>query len=153
MIVVPPLRERRDEIIPLAEQFLHEFARRNNVPLLSRFKIISAEAMTLLINYQWPGNVRELRHMMERAFCLAEGRIITRDHITLPRAPQAFPDGEDGFLTIRQLEKDHIIRVLEYCEGNRRRASDILGIAVKTLYNRMTAYGLHERLTRKFMAL
>ena len=150
-IEVPPLRERRDEIIPIAKQFLQDFAKRHN--LAPDLAVLSLRARKILETYSWPGNVRQLRYTMECAFCRAEGQIITRDHITLPRAPQAFPDGGDGFLTIRQLEKDHIIRVLEYCEGNKRRASEILGITVKTLFNRMTAYGLHERLTRKLRAL
>jgi DNA-binding NtrC family response regulator len=138
VITVPPLRDRREEIPPLVHQFLRTAAKR----MKKDVRGLSAEAMTLLMNYRWPGNVRELEHAIQRAVILAHGPTISVRELPpeLRGRPQ---DGlTDGSLDIDQHERSLILRALQRFGWNRRRAAKALSISTVTLWRRMKRYGL-----------
>jgi two-component system NtrC family response regulator len=93
--------------------------------------------------YDWPGNVRELRNVIERGIILSEDGVITVQALPRELVEQSAEGSSDApFLSIRELEKHHIAWVLEYVEGNRSRASEMLGISRKTLYRKLKEYDL-----------
>ena len=159
--VVPPLRERKDEIIPLAEQFILSAAS----PLGLRFAL-AEEARTWLLGHDWPGNIRELRNACERAVLLSTGPTIELHHLTItsddrlrkpqerfrraatvpptfaPVAPNAADMPSQVRATVAELEKQRILEALERCAGNQTRAAELLGISRRTLINRLDEYGI-----------
>ena len=142
-INMPPLRERRDDIPLLANHFLRKYEKSLNRSG-TRF---SKGAIRLLINYSWPGNVRELENTVERAAILAETDVIhSRDLPDKLRSASAASvatiDGEG--LTLEELEREHIRRVLEKVEGDKARAAQALGIHLSTLYRKVQRYRLDE---------
>jgi two-component system response regulator HydG len=129
-IVLPPLRQRVDDIPVLAEHFLRQFNRRSDRPL--RF---SSESLQLLLKHPWPGNVRELRNTVERAVILAYGEeILPRDLMWIAAASG---DGGEAATTLEDVEREHIERVLKDCGGNRSAAARLLGIDRKTLWRKL----------------
>ncbi len=138
IITLPPLRERREDIPPLA----HEFAVRAATKMKKDVRTVSADAMTALMNYRWPGNVRELEHAIERAVILANAASI-RVRDLPPEITQSAParSGPDT-LDLGEQERRSIERALERFNGNRRRAAAALNISTVTLWRRMKAYGL-----------
>lgn len=142
-IDVPPLRARREDILPLARRFLGEAARVMGLPEPE----LAAESHALLAAYGWPGNVRELRNVMERALILSAGAPIRLAH--LPRevcAPSAERGNaaDPGLVALEEVEKRHIRRVLESCGGNKTQAAKLLGISRLTLRNKVNEYGWSE---------
>jgi DNA-binding NtrC family response regulator len=142
-IDVPPLRERREDILPLARRFLAEAARVMGLPQPE----LASESHALLVAYGWPGNVRELRNVMERALILSAGAPICPAH--LPRevcAPAAGPGAaaDPGLVALEEVEKRHIRRVLEACGGNKTQAAKLLGISRLTLRTKIGSYGWSE---------
>jgi DNA-binding NtrC family response regulator len=139
-IRLPPLRERREDIIPLAESLLGQLsgaAGRTAVPRLD------AHAKARLEREEWSGNVRELRNVLERAMILAEGPIIASEHLWIePRStpPGPLPIADSGSLA--ELEKQTIERTLLAHHGNRRLAAAALGIGLRTLYEKLRRYEL-----------
>jgi len=135
---VPPLRERREDIPPLAHGFLVRAAAR----MKKDVRAVSADAMSALMNYRWPGNVRELEHAIERAVILANATSIRpRDlppEITRKSSPR--PGGD--VLDLQEQERASIERALVQFDGNRRRAADALNISTVTLWRKMKRYGL-----------
>jgi two-component system, NtrC family, response regulator AlgB len=137
-VSVPPLRERRDDILPLARHFTAFFARaaRRSVPELS------PDAEAALLRYEWPGNVRELRNAIERAVVLMEGSVL--DASMLPRkvadAPEAGP-GLGGDVSLDEVEKEHIRRVL-LRTASLEDAARVLGIDPSTLWRKRKRYGI-----------
>ncbi len=140
-IKLPPLRERKDDIPLLASHFLKKFERS-----LSRGGMrFSKGAMKLLLSYAWPGNVRELENTIERAAILAETDVIHSHDLPDKLRSNALPAGADfetGNVTLEDLEREHIKRVLGKVEGNKDRAAQMLGIHVSTLYRKMQRYRL-----------
>jgi transcriptional regulator with PAS, ATPase and Fis domain len=140
-ILLPPLRQRREEILPLAQDFLEEF-----VSTQARKKIrgLAPEAENALQTYGWPGNIRELRNVMERAALLCERDVIGVEHLpaSLTQKPRAagFDGGEN--LSMDSVESDHIRKVLRLCEGSRSQAARLLGIHRSTLLQKIAKYGL-----------
>ena len=145
---VPPLRQRREDIPALVEHFLALYRERFNRPALD----LSADARRRLDAYDWPGNVRELRNCLERAAALATDDLIEAEQVMPPaRASEASnannPTAEgspstsnNAPVTLEQLERQHILRVLEEANGNRERAAAILGISARTLYRKLREY-------------
>jgi DNA-binding NtrC family response regulator len=134
VIEVPPLRERVEDIPLLVEYFAHRAAAADQRPIK-----VSAEAMALLTRYSWPGNVRELRNLMERLTVLSSGEEIAAADVALHLgAPAA--DADVGLPPLEEMERRHIIKVLQHTAGNRARAAKILGIDPKTLYNKLKGY-------------
>jgi DNA-binding NtrC family response regulator len=131
-ITVPPLRERASDIPLLTQHFLELFARRSGRPL----KRLAPEAVALLANYRWPGNVRELEHVIERATALSASETLLPDdfppHLReeRDRAPRLPADG----MTLEDVKRWYVNKVLEESGGNKLRASELLGIDRRTLY-------------------
>jgi DNA-binding NtrC family response regulator len=138
VLALPPLRERRDEIIPLAQLFLEQCC--GHLPQAARE--LSREAEAALREYSWPGNLRELREAVEEAAMRARGQRIGAEHL-----PDRLRRGEErGPLpSLRDVEMRHIQRVLEEARGNQRRASRILGISRWSLSRRLRKYGMQAR--------
>ena len=144
-IVVPPLRERREDIPLLAHRFFEMFKRENDRPFLQ----LAPEALEALTQARWEGNVRELRNLLESLVVLADGntRVITLEHLpenyrtqqALPAAPPAAPAG--AARRLEEIEKDAILRTLQETGGNRTRAAEILGIGLRTLQRKLREYG------------
>jgi transcriptional regulator with GAF, ATPase, and Fis domain len=145
-IRLPPLRERREDILPLAEAFLEEIGPAVGRPAAG----ISRQAHEALLSYPWPGNVRELRNALERATILCDGGLITLEHLPIalgqptaasgrPENPEAFPPGGVNLETV---ERDLIAKALAEAGSNRSRAARLLGITRSQLYYRMQKHGL-----------
>jgi two-component system response regulator FlrC len=139
---LPPLRRRLEDIVPLAEHFLKESASQNGLPLME----LSPASRDLLKRMEWPGNVRELENLMERATLLAEGNPVEPQDLEFIGAlgGESVPQREDNefkeVLPLREMEKKMIFRALDDHEGNRTRASKVLGISVRTLRNKLHEY-------------
>jgi len=138
VITVPPLRERREAIPALAQEFLQRAAVRFNKDVST----IAPDAMSMMLDYPWPGNVRELQHAIDRAAILATGpRITTRE---LPPDLRLQDGGAPMGPTfdLEQHERDVIERALAQFGGNRRRAAEALNISTVTLWRRIKQYGV-----------
>ncbi len=133
---LPPLRERREDILPLAQRFLRQAAGEKELPALS------GEARDALLAYGWPGNSRELRNIMERALLLAEGRSVRL--VDLPPAlsgAAAKEEGSERLLTLAELEEAHIRKVLGL-GVSMDKAAALLGITTVTLWRKRKELGL-----------
>ena len=138
---MPPLRERREDIVPLAQRLLRRIAAELGRPQLR----LADDAQEALEAASWPGNVRELGNTLERAAILADGDELGADVLfALPGRPKHArankPDGEPQ--TLAELEQQAILATLERTDGNRRKAADALGIGLRTLYDKLKRYGL-----------
>jgi two-component system response regulator AtoC len=132
-ILLPPLRERKEDIPLLAVHFLQKYCEENRKDISH----ISPEALEMLTQYSWPGNVRELEHTMERTVILSAHPIILPEN--LPRKIFEESRGADiepaeKLLTLREMEKSYVMKVLDKLGGNKKKASEILGIDRTTLY-------------------
>ena len=134
-VALPPLRDRPEDILPLAEHFLHQ-----GDPSLD----FSPAAVKALLAYRWPGNVRELENVIERAIALSEGSEITLDDLAPQVKERRAPDMLAGALvrgmTLSDLEREYIERVLAAEGGNKTRAANRLGLDRKTLYRKLDEY-------------
>jgi len=144
---IPPLRERPDDMLELAEHFIARYCKDMKKPL----KSISKEAGDLLGKYHWPGNVRELQNTIERAVILAEGKKITPDHLAIRIARNAevqLREGaglkEIGAHAQMQAEKAAILRVLKQVRNNKRKCARILKIDYTTLFDKIKKYDITE---------
>jgi two-component system response regulator AtoC len=159
---IPPLRERRSEILPLVRSFLAQFARESERTPPD----VSPDAARLLESYPWPGNIREVRNVVERALLLCEGHEILPEHLPIetmaansisfaaaqpPLPPMApvFPSAGPADMGRPTMpmgavedERDRILRVLAECAGSQTRAAKVLGIARSTLIARLDEYGV-----------
>ncbi len=135
-IELPPLRERREDILLLSRHFLKKFTLENQKEISG----FSREVNDFLLKYQWPGNVRELENTIERAVILARGRHIGIDSL-LQRASELGTSAIPG-TSLKEVERNHITGVLKQTSGNYTEAARILGISRATLYNKVKAYGL-----------
>jgi len=137
-IQVPPLRERPEDVLPLARFFIEKYARAMGKPV----KAVALEAEAVLLAYRWPGNVRELENAVERAMVVGRGPALeARD---LPVSALNGDADEPLARSLAALEKEHIARVLSDCEGNVTRAAKVLDIDRATLYNKLKRYGLRR---------
>ena len=125
-LTLPPLRERREDVLPLARQFLHG-------------KRLDAEAQKLVTSYAWPGNVRELRNAMERASLLESGNLIRAEALPLT---DLVTTAARGAWTLDELELHYIREILRTTRNNYSKAAEILGINRKTLLEKRRKYGL-----------
>jgi DNA-binding NtrC family response regulator len=143
-VALPPLRDRRSDIPLLAQAFIRDFNAKHHAQVES----CKGESMELLKAYSWPGNVRELRNIMERAVILAKGPWIEPSH--LPAYVLSFPKSEAGTkivmpigTTAAEAEKELILRTLRLTGNNKAEAARQLGLDVKTIRNRLKAYGIN----------
>lgn len=133
---LPPLRERGNDIILLAEYFIGQIAERYHL----ENKTIGKEAKSRLLKHDWPGNVRELQHVMERAMILSSERSITSEDIEFPRNIK-FRDSSET-LNLVTLEKKTILTAIDQANGNLSTAASLLGITRYALYRKIEKYGL-----------
>ncbi|MDX9883319.1 MAG: sigma-54 dependent transcriptional regulator [Prolixibacteraceae bacterium] len=135
-IELPPLRERGEDILTLAEFFLKKFASKYEKHGLR----INSAAQEKLMNYQWPGNIRELQHTIEKAVILSDSTVLKPEDFFLRPATS----GKTGTpqLTIEEMEKQMIVQAIGKTAGNMSLAADLLGITRQTLYNKIKKYGI-----------
>ncbi len=148
-IPIPPLRERRADIVPLAEHFLRIYSEKNGLPTIG----FSDEAILMLQNYFYPGNVRELENMVERAVLMARGRVVMPEHLPA----RAHHNGDRGsqaleidllslpfHKSVAELEKRLIEKAMKESGGNKSEAANRLQINRRLLYNKMEEYKIEE---------
>ena len=134
---VPPLRERREDIITLSKRFLAEFAREGEMP-----QVLSPAVEQALKEYPWPGNIRELKNTLERATLLSDGRIIAAENL--------FPDSEPKTMSrslrdyLAESERDFILRALEAADWKIQACADAIGISRKNLWEKMRKLGIEK---------
>lgn len=139
VVDVPPLRDRLEDIVPLAAHFRRTFAAR----LSKRVVAFAPEAVECLLRHPWPGNVRELEKAIERAVVLTASDIVTA--VDLPSSVRGEADaGVAGYRgrTLAEVEKAHILAVLYEREWNQARAAEELGISRTTLWRKLREYGI-----------
>jgi len=138
-LLVPPLRERREDIPRLVEHFLVRY----QLPGQPKLTIAPA-ALALLVGYAWPGNVRELANTVERLVLLAPGPVITPEDLPANIRPSAEPPPrqEDTPLPLTEVERLSIMRALKYTQGKKAPAARLLGIDVKTLTHKIRIYNI-----------
>jgi DNA-binding NtrC family response regulator len=132
-IAIPPLRDRPEDILPLADHFLRRISARAGRPI----KGLSEAAARRLVGYAWPGNVRELENAMERAVALARDEWVSPDDLPPTLAHQAAPDplalAAERQMTLEELERAYVLHVLQRFGGNKVRAAAALGISRRTI--------------------
>jgi len=143
-LAVVALRERRDDIPLLVDLFLKKYAEKNK----RLIKGFSPRAMDLIMRYDWPGNVRELENVVERAVIMSRGDILTPDEFpdTLKAVNQEVKNGGVDIapgMSLKEVEKQMILKTLEETGGNRTRAAEILGISRRTIQLKLKEYGVN----------
>ncbi len=146
VINLPPLRERIEDILPMSKMFLEQ----DNKEFSKNINGFSKEAEQLLVDYDWPGNVRELKNVMERAAILCQDDIIKVEHLpielrsTTPKEPKSIPQQptSEETLSLQDIERKHIIEVLEIFDGNKSKAARVLNISRSTLREKLKQYGI-----------
>ncbi len=149
-VVIPPLRERSDDIPLLSEYFIGKYCAELKTPL----KKISKEASDMLVSYPWKGNVRELENCIERAIILCDGDTIFPEHMalnqrlsleySLKRLPSEGPLEHTAKEAARIAETQRIVRALKETRGNKSRASELLQVSYKTLLTKIKEYGIES---------
>jgi DNA-binding NtrC family response regulator len=142
-IELPPLRERGEDVLVLAEFFLGELNLRHDTR-----KRLSEELRARFLRHRWPGNVRELRNAVERAYILCDGELnLSESEMPTLRGDAEIQGRVHGDqiqmpigATLDEIERTFILATLKHFEGDKRRAADVLGCSLKTLYNKLHAY-------------
>ncbi len=140
-IALPPLRERKEDILPLAEAFVEEIGKTVGRPCAG----ISKQARDVLLAYSWPGNVRELRNAIERAIILCEGGLIAAEHLPAPRPGNGKGAGSPALVSgqgLEDVERNLVENALKEARNNKALAARLLGITRSQLYSRIQKYGL-----------
>lgn len=137
---IPPLRRRDRDVIGLAQYFLRELNEKHDTNL-----VLTEDARSVVEGYDWPGNVRELRHLVERAYIMSESTIDEELRQAIGEQSRDMAVAEDGVTvavgtTIAEMERKLIEATLEHTEFDKTMAAELLGVSVKTLYNRLRAY-------------
>ena len=148
VVEMPPLRDRLEDILLLSNLFIEE----NNKEYNKNSKGFSEEAKKLMIQYSWPGNVRELRNVIERAMILTDQEVITPKHLPfeLKQTEKILGDTEHETseitpdMSLENMEKVHLSKVLKRLDWNKSKASKILGISRATLRAKIKKYHLPE---------
>jgi two-component system NtrC family response regulator len=129
-IIIPPLRDRTEDIIGLTEHFLAEFGRST--------ALVTPEVLTMLKEYRWPGNIRELRNMLERAVLLAEGGPLTPDCFPgIGPGPTSIFTSPDKPVGLRDIERDYLLKIIDACNGDKKKAGRMLGLSTATIYRKL----------------
>jgi DNA-binding NtrC family response regulator len=143
-VMLPPVRERKEDIPLLAQHFIREFGKKHHTAV----EALREEALEMLMAYAWPGNVRELRNVMERAVILAKGQWIEPSHLPPYIQDPTLDSGGKIVLplgiTAADAEKELILKTLEKVGNNKAEAARRLGLDVKTIRNKLKTYGIDE---------
>jgi DNA-binding NtrC family response regulator len=141
-IKLPAMRERKEDIPLLAKTFVEEFNRQDN----RQVRGLTPDAEKALERYGWPGNVRELRNVIQRAVVLSGTGLIASEHlpenVLQAQEAAARPAARGTVTPIREMERELILRALQETNQDKRRAAALLGISLKTLYNKLAKYGI-----------
>jgi DNA-binding NtrC family response regulator len=141
-IVIPSLRERSDDILLLAKLFLEEYNKEFN----RNVQKLQSKTEELLLSYPWPGNVRELKNVIERGVILCRENVLTADHLPIELRqggdPIQAPKASLGRVSLQEMEKHHILEVLNSVNGNKSQAARILDISRSTLREKLKNYQL-----------
>ncbi len=146
VIDLPPLRERREDIIPLAKLFIDQNNREFNRSILG----LTPEAEKVLLHYHWPGNVRELKNVIERAVILCRNSLIDTKHLpqelnrASKRAPVKVGEALTSDMSLAEMEKRHILFVLRANNNNKSQTARVLGISRSTLREKLRLYGIDD---------
>ena len=149
-ILLPPLRDRKEDIPLLTQTFLEEFSEKHKKTV----RLLDPSVQEALRGYAWPGNIRELRNVIERAV------IVSRtDRLSLTDLPAQFNQDSDITPTIEmslgiplaEAEKELLLQTLKFAGGNKSQAAKMLGISLKTLYNKLERYGLPSEKTTEVL--
>jgi len=136
-VLLPPLCERREDILPLARELLKRIAHELGRPHLE----LADDARQMVASAVWPGNVRELANALERGAILADGALLRAEHLSFHVRPQR-PMPREGVRPLAEMEREAIVQALAEVDGNRRRAAELHGIGLRTLYDKLKRYGL-----------
>ena len=141
---IPTLRERSTDLDMLIDHFLQLAAKKLDSPAAQ----LSAEARALLVSYEWPGNVRQLRNIIDKAMILADDGVIAADDLPPHINQQVHQvDGDQltqwPLLPLAEIEKMHIMRMLDHTGGNKKATAELLGIDRSTLYAKLRQYKVH----------
>ena len=138
-VYLPPLRERREDIMPLANAFLKRFASQANRPI----KGYSPSAIERITAFDWPGNVRQLQNEVQRAVLLSEGEEVDATDLSISKARTIGDEAQDtNFTLLEGVERNAIVQMLKETGGNKLETAKRLGIGRQTLYNKIKAYGI-----------
>jgi DNA-binding NtrC family response regulator len=136
---LPPLRERREDIMPLADAFLKRFAAQANRDIRG----FNPGAIERLTAFDWPGNVRQLQNEVQRAVLLVEGNEVNAADLSIASAKAESSEGADGNFTLLEgVERNAIVQMLKETDGNKLETAKRLGLGRQTLYNKIKAYGI-----------
>ena len=146
VINLPHLRERLEDIIPMAKMFIAQ----NNKEFSKNITGFSEEAEKFMVNYEWPGNVRELKNVMERAVILCQNDIVKAEHLPIelrtspPKQSKTIlpPQSSGEDLSLQDIEQKHIIETLQKFDGNKSKAARVLNISRSTLREKLKQYGI-----------
>lgn len=139
-IQLPPLRERNEDLPQLVDSFVRHYAAANQRDIVG----VDDECMAAMRSHPWPGNVRQLRNVIERALIVCRSRVIGKRD--LPDEFQTATSSDSGYIKVTlgssldDMEKEIILRTIEFAGGNKTRAAQILGVSAKTLYNKLERY-------------
>lgn len=134
---LPPLRERREDILPLANAFLKRYSAQANRDISG----FSEEAAERLRSFEWPGNVRQLQNEVQRAVLLSEGKVVDGMDLSITAVTNE-SDGDTSFTLLEGVERNTIVQMLKETGGNKLETAKRLGIGRQTLYNKIKAYGI-----------
>ena len=134
-LAIPPLRERREDIPPLVYHFIRQF----NADAGYAVEGVRQDALDLLVDHPWPGNVRQLENVVERAVILRKAGLVQPSDLPPEMSDAA---ATDSSRSLDELERQHILQLLEECGGNRSRVARILGISRRTVYRKLRQYGI-----------
>jgi two-component system response regulator HydG len=144
-VEMPPLRQRGNDIVLLAEHFLRRFARENN----RRIDHFSDAARAKLVAHRWPGNVRELENAVERAVVFTEGEVIEAEALPFDATPATIEGGPRiPGATMAELEKHAILATLDAVNGSTSKAAEMLDISARTIQYRLHEYGVAASRTK-----